>query len=38
VEASSTSEEEISKIQHLEIKPQMKLVGEEIGITKPKVP
>jgi hypothetical protein len=34
VEAIPTPEEEISKIQHLEIKPQTKLVGEEIGIVE----
>jgi hypothetical protein len=31
VEAFPTLEEEILKIQHLEIAPQTKLVGEEIG-------
>jgi hypothetical protein len=30
VEAIPTPEEEISKIQHLDIKPQTKLVGEEV--------
>jgi hypothetical protein len=30
VEAILTPEETISKIQHLEIEPQTKLVGEEI--------
>jgi len=30
VEAIPTLEEEISKIQHLDIKPQTELVGEEI--------
>jgi hypothetical protein len=33
VEAIPTLEEEISKIQHLEIKPQTKLVGDDIEIT-----
>jgi hypothetical protein len=32
VEAILTLEEEISKIQHLIIKPQIELVGEEIKI------
>jgi hypothetical protein len=31
VEVILTPKEAISKIQHLEIKPQTKLVGEEIG-------
>jgi hypothetical protein len=34
VEALSTPKEDISKIQHLDIKPQTKLVGEEIKTTK----
>jgi len=34
VEAIPAPEEEIFKIQHLEIKPQTKLMGEEIRITK----
>ncbi len=34
MEIISTSEEEISKIQHLEIEPQIELVGEEIVIAK----
>jgi hypothetical protein len=34
VEALPTLEEEISKIQDMDIKPQTKLMGEEIGITK----
>jgi hypothetical protein len=33
MEAIPTPEEKISKIQHLEIKPQTKLVEEEIGTT-----
>jgi hypothetical protein len=33
VEAILALEEEISKIQHLEIEPQIELVGEEIGTT-----
>jgi len=37
VEAFLTLEEEISKIQHLDIKPQTKLVGEEIGIVEQNV-
>jgi hypothetical protein len=37
VEAFPTPKKEISKIQHLEIKPQTKLVGEEIGIAKQNV-
>jgi len=32
VEAILALEEELSKIQHLEIKPQTKLMGEEIKI------
>jgi len=31
LEAIPTPKDEISKIQHLEIKPQTELVGEEIG-------
>ncbi len=34
VEAIPAPEEMISKIQHLEIEPQTKLVGEEIGTAK----
>jgi hypothetical protein len=34
LEAIPTPKEEISKIQHLNIKPQTKLMGEEIGIAK----
>jgi hypothetical protein len=34
VEAFSTIEEEISKIQHLDIESQIELVGEEIRTTK----
>jgi hypothetical protein len=34
VEAIPAPEEKISKIQHLEIKPQTKLVGEGIRIAK----
>jgi len=37
VEAIPTPKKEISKIQHLEIEPQIKLVGEDIITTKPKV-
>jgi hypothetical protein len=37
VEAIPTPEEEISKIQHLQIKPQIELVGEEIRIAKQNV-
>ncbi len=37
VEAFPTPEKEISKIQHLDIKPQTKLVGEEIGNVEQKV-
>jgi hypothetical protein len=37
VEAILVLEEVISKIQHLEIKPQTKLVGEEIGTAKQNV-
>jgi hypothetical protein len=37
VEAIPTLEEEISKIQHLEIEPQIELMGEEIGIVELKV-
>jgi hypothetical protein len=32
VEAIPTPKEEISKVQYLEIKPQIELVGEEIGM------
>jgi hypothetical protein len=34
VEAIPTPEEEISNTQHLEIEPQIELVGEGIRITK----
>ncbi len=34
MEAIPAPKEAISKIQHLEIKPQTKLVGEEIGTTE----
>jgi hypothetical protein len=34
VEVVPTPEEEISKIRHLEIKPQIELVGKEIGIAE----
>jgi hypothetical protein len=34
VEVITTPEEEISKIQHLEIESRTELVGEEIGTTK----
>jgi hypothetical protein len=34
VEVILALEEAISKIQHLEIEPQTKLMGEEIGIIK----
>jgi hypothetical protein len=34
VEAIPTPKEKISKIQYLEIKAQIKLMGEEIGTTK----
>ncbi len=34
MEVIPTPKEEISKIQHLEIKPQIELMGEEIGTTK----
>jgi hypothetical protein len=34
VEVLPALEEEISKIQHLDIEPQTELVGEEIGIAK----
>jgi hypothetical protein len=37
VEAIPAPKEEISTIQHLEIKPQTELVGEEIGIAKQNV-
>jgi hypothetical protein len=37
VEAIPTSEEEISKTQHLEIEPQTELMGEEIETTKQNV-
>jgi len=37
VEAILALEEKISKIQHLEIKPQIELVGEEIKIVKQNV-
>jgi hypothetical protein len=37
VEAIPAPEEMISKIQHLEIEPQTKLVGEDIGIAKQNV-
>jgi hypothetical protein len=37
MEAIPVPEEEISKIQYLEIEPQTKLVGEEIGNVKPNV-
>jgi hypothetical protein len=32
-----TPKKEISKIQHLEIEPQIELMGEEIKTLKPKV-
>ncbi len=34
MEAITTPEEEISKIQHLEVKSRTKLMGEEIGTTE----
>ncbi len=34
MEVIPTLEEKISMIQHLEIKPQTELVGEEIGIAE----
>jgi hypothetical protein len=34
VEALPTPKEKISKIQHMDIKPQIELVGEEIETTK----
>jgi hypothetical protein len=34
VEAIPTPKEKISKIQHLEIEPQIELVGEEIKIAE----
>jgi hypothetical protein len=34
VETLPTPKEEISKIQHLDIKPQTKLMGEGIGTTE----
>jgi hypothetical protein len=34
VEAILALEEKISKIQHLEIEPQIKLIREEIGIAE----
>ncbi len=37
MEAILTPEEEVSKIQHLEIKPQTKLVGEDNRIGEPEV-
>jgi hypothetical protein len=37
VEAIPTLEEEVSKIQHLEIEPQIELVGEENKTAEPKV-
>jgi hypothetical protein len=37
VEAILAPKEKISKIQHLEIEPQTKLVGEEIRTTKKNV-
>jgi hypothetical protein len=37
VEVILTPKEEISKIQHLEIEPQIELVGEEIRTTKQNV-
>jgi len=37
VEAFPTLEKKISKIQHLDIKPQTELVGEEIGNVEQKV-
>jgi hypothetical protein len=37
VEAIPTPKEKISKIQHLDIKPQIKLVREEIEIAKQNV-
>jgi hypothetical protein len=37
VEAIPTPEEEISKIQHLDIEPQTKLMGEEVEIVEPNV-
>jgi hypothetical protein len=37
VEVIPTPEEKISKIQHLEIKPQTELVGEEIGTVEQNV-
>jgi hypothetical protein len=37
VEALPTPKEDISKIQHLDIKPQTKLMGEEIKTTKQNV-
>jgi hypothetical protein len=37
LETILTPKEEISKIQHLEIKPQIELVGEEIKIVEKNV-
>jgi hypothetical protein len=37
VEVFPTPKKQISNIQHLEIKPQTKLVGEEIGIVEQNV-
>ncbi len=37
MEVIPTPEEEISKIHHLEIEPQIELMGEEIGIVELKV-
>ncbi len=37
MEAIPTPEEEISKIQHLDIEPQTKLMGEEVEIVEPNV-
>jgi hypothetical protein len=37
VEAILALEEKISKIQHLEIEPQIKLIGEEIKTIKQNV-
>jgi hypothetical protein len=37
VEAFPTPKEKISKIQHLDIEPQIELVGEEIRIAKQNV-
>jgi hypothetical protein len=38
VEALLTLIEKISKIQHMDIKPQIELVGEEIGTAKQHIP